>query len=373
MNRYKHEKNAGSGALRGGLEPMEEDANYATNALIEQLRAQDELERGVDTVSDLLIAQNNQVDEGYAWIKWNEEHGEDTDPFGPMRPPPKANYNTPPAFQSSRPSRPVDSLDSSPTSIPVDGFSDGGSVVDSAIYRSYASVVATNDNSDDNSSALASEVDSATYVTAPDDGGGYIELSDKPVRRAGSDEDKVVFPKGIRGEAGEKKHTAIMTMATAEPDDKLKFGVQPWLQTKMMEDEEGDEAFKHVQDILVSNSRKVDNAVKHLKRYDMFGIFYIKNFITATFCCLWLCWEKCTFDQAKKWQSTLTSYIKDPQDLVSMKWAMEYLEKSCTESLRYNISIIYDKLPVDEQGPVTYAFLILHSVFTLTDDSIVLP
>ena len=194
MNRYKHEKNAGSGALRGGLEPMEEDANYATNALIEQLRAQDELERGVDTVSDLLIAQNNQVDEDYAWIKWNEEHGEDTDPFGPMRPPPKANYNTPPAFQSSRPSRPVDSLDSSPTSIPVDGFSDGGSVVDSAIYRSYASVVATNDNSDDNSSALASEVDSATYVTAPDDGGGYIELSDKPVRRAGSDEDKVVFP-----------------------------------------------------------------------------------------------------------------------------------------------------------------------------------
>ena len=185
---------------------------------------------------------------------------------------------------------------------------------------------------------------------------------------------QVALRKEDYGEPGSSEYRKNMASATYPLSEK--FGVARHKVVTSAED--GDETKnRYVQQVLVGLTHRVKEGYERAKKYDMMDICSLADFSgdTSSDDCsdwwgegeinIWTDWEKISESHARAWQLSINLRFSDG-DLTASLWLKEFVYNSCTDSLRTAIDKKFTKIPVEQQGGITYLWYCLDEMFTMS-------
>lgn len=183
--------------------------------------------------------------------------------------------------------------------------------------------------------------------------------------------------------ASQSKNRHYLFAAATAADSDHQFGLQGHLMSTTIPSENADsKTSEKIEDGLVDNTRTLNVIAEHAERYDFKAITNVPNLIDesgstplqmwgAVYTCMFLMWESVKYNQVLLWQKTLNTWITpDNPDYTSNKWALIYFRNCCTTSLLDRIDRKYKALPIIQQGPATFLFILLKTVFWTSRDTI---
>eukprot|EP00956_Cyclotella_meneghiniana_P013100 scaffold18785_cov21-Cyclotella_meneghiniana.AAC.1 len=185
---------------------------------------------------------------------------------------------------------------------------------------------------------------------------------------------RVALCKEDYGEPGSSEYRKNMAAATYPLTEK--FGVA---RHKVLSSaEEGDETkSRFVQQVLVGLSHRVKEGHERAKKYDFMDICTLADYsgdIHSPDCSawwgddeinIWTDWECVTETHARAWQLSVNRRFSE-EDLTASLWLKEFIYNSCTDSLRTAIEKKFNKIPLEQQGGVTYLWYCLDEMFTMS-------
>ena len=185
---------------------------------------------------------------------------------------------------------------------------------------------------------------------------------------------QVALRKEDYGEPGSSEYRKNMASATYPLAEK--FGVAR--HKIVTAAEEGDETKnRFVQQVLVGLAHRVKEGHERAKKYDFMAICNVADYtgdISSQDCSawwgdreinIWTDWEQITETHARAWQLSINLRFSDG-DLTASLWLKEFLYNSCTDSLRTAIDKRFTKIPLEQQGGITYLWYCLDEMFTMS-------
>jgi len=179
---------------------------------------------------------------------------------------------------------------------------------------------------------------------------------------------EVLLPKSARGEKGSTEYRKNMSLATYSLEHE--FGVAMCHVDTRSDVEDGDQtSHQYIQERYMDNLAKLDNVIKRGHQYDMMDVMMVPTKVIdpqASKPCdmfgfeqvnLFESWNKLSWETVCTWQWAINTSGHD-EEKISSNWFKEFLENSCTTTLRGQLDAFYSKLALHFKGAATYAYLL---------------
>eukprot|EP00956_Cyclotella_meneghiniana_P015031 scaffold22790_cov42-Cyclotella_meneghiniana.AAC.3 len=227
----------------------------------------------------------------------------------------------------------------------------------------------TGDSSDIN--ADSEQQRSRTIISASPQKSKFVRQNDNTVAAVNV---RVALRKEDYGEPGSSEYRKNMAAATYPLAEK--FGVARHKVLSSAED--GDETKnRFVQQVLVGLTHRVKEGHERAKKYDFMDICTLADYtgdVLSSDCSawwgneeinIWTGWEQISETHARAWQLSINLRFSD-EDLTASLWLKEFIYNSCTDSLRTAIEKKFDKIPLEQQGGITYLWYCLDEMFSMS-------
>eukprot|EP00956_Cyclotella_meneghiniana_P026982 scaffold59653_cov23-Cyclotella_meneghiniana.AAC.1 len=185
---------------------------------------------------------------------------------------------------------------------------------------------------------------------------------------------RVALRKEDYGEPGSSEYRKNMAAATYPLPEKFGGARHKVLSSA----EEGDETkSRFVQQVLVGLTHRVKEGHGRSKKFDFMDICTLADYsgnVSSPDCLawwgdeeinIWTDWEQISETHAQAWQHSINLRFSD-KDLTASLWLKEFIYNSCTDSLRTAIEKKFDKVPLEQQGGITYLWYCLDEMFTMS-------